>query len=85
MTKYTVILQEFPELIEFIKGNITMKELNEKVFIEGFIPCEWQRQWSPKFNTYIWVFHGYGTLKFYIKEWKRIKAQYIMKGWLCFL
>lgn len=85
MKKYTVVFTEFPELKEYLLGNKTMENLNEVVFNNGFIPCEWQRQWSPKFNSYIWVFHGYGTLKFFIKERKRIKNKHILKGWDLFL
>ena len=84
LTRYTVCLAEFPELLEWLEGKMTIEDLNERVFNEGFLPIEWQRQYSPNFGFY-WVFHGYATTSFEEINSERFASECYLKGWKLFL
>lgn len=82
--KATVCLSEFPDLLVFLRGDLTVEELNERVFNEGFEPVEWQMQYSPK-QGYYYVIHGYVPTKFVLRNWKHFLKKRYDLGWTLFL
>lgn len=82
--KLTIVLSKFNGLEDYLQGKITTQELNEKVFLDGFMAVRYQEQITTNHGD-IYVIQGIVDDIFVNKESERIQNEDYLLGWELFL